>query len=56
MLLGGSPLWSFGIAAIAALILLNSMDAEAIRARQAEQRKLLEKQRKDREALKQRKR
>jgi hypothetical protein len=56
MLLGGSPLWSFAIAAIAALILLNSMDAESIRAKQAEQRKMLEKQRKEREALRQRKR
>jgi Family of unknown function (DUF6297) len=56
MLLGGSPLWSFAIAAIAAIVLLNSMDAESLRARQAEQQKLLEKQRREREALKQRKR
>jgi len=32
--------------------LLNSMDAEAIRARQAEQQKLLEQQRKQRDAAK----
>ena len=56
MLLGGSPLWSFAIAAIAALILLNSMDAESMRARQAEQQKMLAKQKQEREALKQRKR
>jgi hypothetical protein len=56
LLLGGSPLWSFGIAGIAALVLLNSMDAESLRARQAEQQKLLAKQREEREALRQRKR
>jgi len=56
MLLGGSPLWSFAIAAVAALILLNSMDAESMRARQAEQQKMLAKQKQEREALKQRKR
>ena len=39
MLLGGSPLWSLAIAGIAALILLNSMDAESLRARQAEQQR-----------------
>ena len=50
MLLGFSPFWSLVIAAIAALILLNSMDAESIRARQAEQRQELERQRKQREA------
>ncbi len=56
MLLGGSPFWSFLIAVIAALILLNSMDAESLRARQAEQQKQLAKQRKERDAQKQRKR
>ena len=50
MLLGVSPLWSLAIAGIAALILLNSMDAESLRARQAEQRQELERQRKQREA------
>ncbi|MFL6025286.1 MAG: DUF6297 family protein [Friedmanniella sp.] len=50
MVLGFSPFWSLVIAAIAALILLNSMDAESLRARQAEQRKELEQQRKQREA------
>ncbi|GAA3613389.1 DUF6297 family protein [Microlunatus ginsengisoli] len=56
MLLGGSPLWSFAIAAIAAFVLLNSMDAESLRARQAEQQKLLDQQKKEREALRQKKR
>ena len=41
MLLGASPVWSLAIAAIAAAVLLNSMDAESVRARQAEQRKEL---------------
>jgi hypothetical protein len=45
------------IAGIAALILLNSLDAEALRARQAEQQRQLEAQKKQREAAaKQRKR
>ena len=52
MLLGGSPFWSLAIAAIAALVLLNSWDAESVRARQAEQQKLLEAQRKQRDAAK----
>ena len=39
MVLGFSPLWSLAIAAIAALILLNSMDAETLRAQQAEQQR-----------------
>jgi hypothetical protein len=60
LLLGLSAMWSLLIAAIAAIILLNSMDAEAIRARQAEQQKLLAQQKKQREeaaaASKQRKR
>ena len=59
MVLGGSPLWSLAIAAIAAGILLNSMDAESLRAQQAEQRKLVEEQKKQRAAAilaKQRKR
>jgi hypothetical protein len=50
MLLGFSPFWSLVIAAIAALILLNSMDAESLRARQAEQKQELERQRKQRDA------
>lgn len=50
MLLGASPVWSLLIAAIAAAVLLNSMDAESVRARQAEQRKELERQRKLRDA------
>ncbi|HET9873023.1 MAG TPA: DUF6297 family protein [Propionibacteriaceae bacterium] len=50
MLLGLSPIWSLVIAAIAAMILLNSMDAESLRAKQAEQKKALEAQRKQREA------
>ncbi|CAA9295412.1 MAG: FIG00945424: hypothetical protein [uncultured Friedmanniella sp.] len=49
MLLGFSPFWSLLIAGIAALVLLNSMDAESLRARQAEQRQELERQRKQRE-------
>ena len=60
MLLGFSPFWSLGIAAIAAAILLNSMDAETLRARQAEQQKQLDAQKKQRAeaaaAAKQRKR
>jgi hypothetical protein len=60
LLLGGSPWWSLGIAAIAAAILLNSMDAETLRARQAEQQKQLAAQKKERAdaatAAKQRKR
>ena len=60
MLLGFSPWWSLGIAAIAAAILLNSMDAETLRARQAEQQKQLATQKKERAdaaaAAKQRKR
>ena len=60
MLLGASPWWSLGIAAIAAAILLNSMDAETLRARQAEQQKQLAAQKKQRAdadaAAKQRKR
>ena len=60
MLLGLSTFWSLGIAAIAAIILLNSMDAEGLRARQAEQQKQLEAQKKQRAeaaaAAKQRKR
>jgi hypothetical protein len=60
MLLGLSPMWSLAIASIAAMILLNSMDAETIRARQAEQQKQLAAQKKQREeaaaASKQRKR
>ena len=50
MALGFSPIWSLLIAGIAALILLNSMAAESLRARQAEQQKLLAQQKKQREA------
>nr|MBA3528421.1 ABC transporter permease [Propionibacteriaceae bacterium] len=50
MLLGFSPFWSLIIAAIAAMILLNSMDAETLRAKQAEQQKVLAAQKKQREA------
>ena len=50
MLLGLSPFWSLVIAGIAALILLNSVDAESMRAKQAEQQKLLAEQKKQREA------
>ena len=60
LLLGLSPVWSLLIAAIAAMILLNSMDAETLRARQAEQQKQLAAERKQRTegaaAAKQRKR
>ena len=60
LLLGFSPFWSLLIAAVAAMILLNSMDAEALRARQAEQQKQMAAQRKQRDeaaaAAKQRKR
>ena len=49
---------SSSIAAIVSGILLNSMDAESLRAQQAEQRKLVEQQKKQRaaEMAKQRKR
>jgi hypothetical protein len=50
MLLGLSPFWSLVIATIAGLILLNSVDAESLRAKQAEQQKLVEAQKKQREA------
>ena len=50
MLLGFSPLWSLAICGIAALILLNSMDAESMRARQAEQQRELERAKKQRAA------
>jgi hypothetical protein len=50
MAFGFSPLWSLLIAGIAALILLNSLDAEALRARQAEQQKQLEAEKKRRQA------
>jgi Family of unknown function (DUF6297) len=50
MLLGVSPVWSLLIGGIAALILLNSMDAETMRAKQAEQQKMLAAQKKQREA------
>ena len=50
MLLGFSPVWSLALAAIVALVLLNSMDAEALRARQADQQRQLAAERKQREA------
>ena len=50
MAFGFSPLWSLLIAGIAALILLNSLDAEALRARQAEQQRQLAAEKKQREA------
>ena len=60
MAFGFSPFWSLLIAGIAALILLNSLDAEALRARQAEQQRQQAAEKKRREtanaAAKQRKR
>jgi len=56
MLLGLSPFWSLVLAGITALLLLNSLDADSLRARQAEQQKELERQRKQRDAERQRKR
>jgi len=56
MLLGLSPFWSLVLAGITALLLLNSLDAESLRAKQAEQQKELERQRKQRDAAQQRKR
>ena len=50
MAFGFSPLWSLAIAGIAALLLLNSLDAEALRAKQAEQQRQLEAEKKRREA------
>ena len=50
MLLGFNPIWSLVIAAIAGMFLFNTTDLETMQARQAEQRKLLEQQRKQREA------
>lgn len=50
MLLGFSPFWSLAICAIAALILLNSMDADSLRAKQAEQQRELDRAKKQREA------
>ena len=50
MVFGFSPLWSLAIAGIAAALLLNSLDAEALRARQAEQQRQLEAEKKKREA------
>lgn len=50
MLLGGSPMWSIGIAAVVALFLLISVDAEQMRAQQQEQQRQLDEQKKKREA------
>jgi hypothetical protein len=49
MLLGFSTVWSAVLAAIVALVLLNSFDAESLRARQIEQQRLLDEQRRLRE-------
>jgi hypothetical protein len=48
LLLGFSPFWSLVISAIVAALLLNSLDAETLRAQQAEQKKLLDQQRAER--------
>lgn len=56
MLLGGSPLWSFAIAGIAGLILLGSFDSEALKAKQAEQQRQLDAQKKAAAQAKQKKR
>ncbi len=50
MLLGGSPLWSIAIAAVVSMFLLISVDADTLRAQQAEQQRLLDEQKKKREA------
>lgn len=50
VLLGFSPLWSLVLAAIVGAVLFNSLDADSLRAKQAEQQKLMEAQRKQREA------
>ncbi len=50
MLLGFSPIWSLVIAGIAALILLGSMNAESLQAKQAEQQRMLEQQKKQKAA------
>ena len=50
MLLGFSPTWSLTLCAVVALLLFNSLDAESLQAKQAEQRKALETQRRQQEA------
>ena len=50
MLLGFSSVWSLLLAALVALVLLNSMDLDSMRDKQEEQRKLLEQERKQRAA------
>lgn len=50
MLLGFSPLWSIAIEAIIAIVLFNSFDSESLKARQEEQKRLLEQQKRQREA------
>lgn len=50
MVLGFSPIWSLAIAAIAAALLLNSLDVETVQAKQAEQRRFVEEEKKRREA------
>jgi hypothetical protein len=50
MLLGFSPMWSLVIEVITAFILFNSFDSESLKAQQAEQKRLLETQKRQREA------
>ena len=50
MLLGFSPTWSLTLCAVVALLLFNSLDAESLQAKQAEQRKALETRRRQQEA------
>lgn len=50
MLLGFSPFWSLMIEVITAFILFNSFDSESLKAQQAEQKRLLEAQKRQREA------
>ncbi len=50
MLLGFSPIWSIAIEAIIAIVLFNSFDSESLKARQEEQKRLLDQQKRQREA------
>ncbi|MCW2811141.1 MAG: hypothetical protein JWP61_1599 [Friedmanniella sp.] len=56
LLLGFSPLWSLALGFIVALLLFNSLDAESLKARQEEQQRLLDRQKADAAAARQRKR
>ncbi len=56
LLLGLSPLWSLALAFIVGLLLFNSLDADSLKARQEEQQRLLDKQKADSAAARQRKR